>query len=79
MSVVIISVIVLPARNVAEAVTRPKGVAQRPEHMQGIWAIIMVCHRKMAELLYQGDLGRAEPNQFVEHVRLQGLDTQYFV
>lgn len=55
MSVVIISVIVLPARNVAETVTRPKGVAQRPEHMQGIRAIVMVCHRKMAELLYQGD------------------------
>lgn len=55
MSVVIISVIVLPARNVAEPVSRPKGITQRPEHMQRIRAIIMVCHGEMAELLYQGD------------------------
>ncbi|SXD56668.1 Uncharacterised protein [Klebsiella quasipneumoniae] len=39
----------------------------------------MIGHRKMAELLYQGHLARVKPNQFVEHVRLQGLDTQDFV
>ncbi len=47
--------------------------------MQGIWAVVMVCFGKMAQLLDQRVLRGVPVDQAVIHMGLQGLDTQKLI
>ena len=51
----------------------------RPQHMQGIGAVVVVGFREMAQLADERRLFAVQLDQTVRHMRLQGLDAQHLV
>ena len=51
----------------------------RPQHVQGVRAIVMIRLGKMAQLAYERRLLAVQFDQAVRHMRLQGLNPQHLV